>query len=56
MPSIDVPAGTSVATVGDGTVILKGKVGSWTELSEGKRVARAAAGVTEVDNRLIVRA
>lgn len=38
----------------DGTVILKGKVGSWTELAEAERVAWTAPGVTDVDNRLTV--
>jgi osmotically-inducible protein OsmY len=38
----------------DGTIILKGKVSSWSERAEAERVAWIAPGVTVVDNRLAV--
>jgi osmotically-inducible protein OsmY len=50
----EVDAGHVQVETDDGTVILKGKVGSWTELSEAERVAWTAPGVTDVDNRLTV--
>lgn len=37
-----------------GEIILEGKVGSWTEMSEAERVAWAAPGVASVDNELTV--
>ena len=38
----------------DGTIVLKGKVSSWSERAEAERVAWTAPGVTVVDNRLAV--
>jgi osmotically-inducible protein OsmY len=38
----------------DGTIVLKGKVSSWSEREEAERVAWTAPGVTVVDNRLAV--
>ena len=38
----------------DGTIVLKGKVSSWSERSEAERVAWTAPGVATVDNRLAV--
>jgi osmotically-inducible protein OsmY len=40
----------------DGTIVLKGKVSSWSERTEAERVAWTAPGVTAVDNRLTVEA
>jgi osmotically-inducible protein OsmY len=50
----EVDAGHVQVETQEGKVILKGKVGSWTELSEAERVAWTAPGVTDVDNRLTV--
>jgi osmotically-inducible protein OsmY len=38
----------------DGTIVLKGRVSSWSERAEAERVAWTAPGVTVVDNRLAV--
>jgi osmotically-inducible protein OsmY len=38
----------------NGTILLKGKVSSWSERAEAERVAWAAPGVATVDNRLVV--
>ena len=38
----------------NGTIVLKGKVSSWSERSEAERVAWTAPGVATVDNRLAV--
>jgi osmotically-inducible protein OsmY len=41
-------------SVSGGTVTLTGTVRSWSELTEAAHAARAAAGVTEVENKLRV--
>lgn len=38
----------------DGTIVLKGKVSSWSERAAAERVAWTAPGVANVDNRLAV--
>jgi osmotically-inducible protein OsmY len=38
----------------DGTIVLKGKVSSWSARAEAERVAWTAPGVTVVDNRIAV--
>ena len=43
----------TVETIG-GEVILRGAVRSWAERQEAERVAWAAPGVTNVDNRIII--
>jgi len=43
----------TVATRGS-TVVLEGKVHSWTERADAERAAWAAPGVTEVEDHLLV--
>jgi osmotically-inducible protein OsmY len=45
-----------VVEISGSQVILKGKVRSWAEREEAERVAWAAPGVTDVDDRIVVSA
>jgi osmotically-inducible protein OsmY len=38
----------------EGKVILKGTVHSWIEREEAQRIARAAPGVTQVENHILI--
>lgn len=52
--SAEVDAGHVRVETHDGTIVLKGKVSSWSERAEAERVAWTAPGVATVDNRLAV--
>jgi osmotically-inducible protein OsmY len=54
--SADLDANTVRVEAVDGRVTLFGKVHSWSERSEAERVAWAAQGVSQVDNRITVTA
>src|ERR1700730_730749 len=53
--SADVDANQITVETRGGEVILKGKVRSWVERDEAERVAWRAPGVTNVDDRIVVR-
>ena len=52
--SAEIDAGHVKVEVHDGTVILHGKVPSWTERKEAEQASWSAPGVRSVDNRLTV--
>jgi osmotically-inducible protein OsmY len=53
--SAELDARRITVTTHGGKVILAGTVRSWAEAAEAERVAWSAPGVTEVDNRIVVR-
>jgi osmotically-inducible protein OsmY len=52
--SAEIDARRINVTTTDGKVILSGNVHSWAELRAAERVARAAPGVTQVEDRLTI--
>jgi osmotically-inducible protein OsmY len=52
--SAEIDANRVIVEANGGEVILKGSVRSWIEREEAERVARAAPGVTRVEDRIVV--
>jgi osmotically-inducible protein OsmY len=53
--SAELDARKITVTTDGGRVTLTGTVRSWVEAAEAERVAWSVLGVTEVDNRIVVR-